>query len=191
MASTTVRELVVDDFAPFRRFVAAILAEQPTLRIVGEAADGWEAVQKAEELQPDLILLDIGLPQLNGIDAARRIRKVSPKSKLLFVSQESSPDVVQAALATGARGYVVKTNAGRELLPAITAVLYGEEFVGVTRDALHRPTATRAVIPPCHDVLFYSDDVPFLDGFAQFIAAALNAGNAVIMVTTEAHRGGD
>jgi DNA-binding NarL/FixJ family response regulator len=75
-----------------------------------------EAVQKALELQPDLILLDIGLPRLNGIEVARRIRKVSPGSKILFVSQESSADAVQEALGTGARGYVVKTDAGTELL---------------------------------------------------------------------------
>ena len=99
------------------------------MQIVGEASDGLEAVQKAEELQPDLIVLDIGLPTLNGIEAARRIRKLSPESKILFVSQESSADVVQEALALGALGYVVKAHAGSELLAAVEAVLQGRQFI--------------------------------------------------------------
>jgi len=91
-----------------------------------------EAVQKVEELQPDLIVLDIGLPSLNGIEAARRIRKVSPESKILFVSQESSADVVQEALGTGAHGYVVKSDAGSELLPAVKAVLEAKRFISAS-----------------------------------------------------------
>jgi DNA-binding NarL/FixJ family response regulator len=81
-----------------------------------------EAAQKAHELQANLILLDIGLPTLNGIDAARRIRKVAPKSKILFVSQESSSDVVEEALALGALRYVVKIHAGSDLLAAVEAI---------------------------------------------------------------------
>ena len=87
-------------------------------------------MRTAKELQPDLIVLDIGLPSLNGIEAARRIRKLSPKSKILFVSQESSADVVRAALGTGAQGYVLKSDAGSELLVGVNAVLRGEQFVG-------------------------------------------------------------
>ena len=101
---SSVRVLVVDDYEPFRRFVCSTLEQRPELQIVGEASDGLEAVQKAEELQPDLIVLDIGLPTLNGIEAARRIRKLSPESKILFVSQESSADVVQEALRFGRTG---------------------------------------------------------------------------------------
>jgi len=99
------------------------------MQIVGEASDGLEAVQKAEEVQPDLIVLDVGLPTLNGIEAARRIRKLSPRSKILFVSQESSADVVEMALSLGARGYVAKTRIGIELVAAIDAVLDGRQFV--------------------------------------------------------------
>lgn len=106
-----------------------MLRKRSGLQIVGETADGLEAVQKAEELQPDLVVLDIGLPSLNGIEAARRIRKLSPESKILFVSQESSGDVVQEALALGALGYVVKTHAGSELLAAVEAVCQGRPFV--------------------------------------------------------------
>jgi len=99
---------------------------------VGEVSDGLEAVRKVEELQPDLIVLDIGLPSLNGIEAARRIRKLSPESKILFVSQESSADVVQEALVTGAHGYVVKSHAGSELLPAVKAVLEAKRFISAS-----------------------------------------------------------
>ena len=96
---------------------------------IGIASDGLEAVQKAKELQPDLILLDIGLPSLNGIEVARQIRKLSPESKILFVSQESSADVVQEALGTGALGFVFKSDAERELLEGVNAVRRGERFV--------------------------------------------------------------
>jgi DNA-binding NarL/FixJ family response regulator len=116
--------LIVDDFAPFRRIVRWIIAGcLPALHIITEEGDGLVAVQRAEELQPDLILLDIGLPGLNGIEAARRIRKLSPESKIVFVSQESSDDVVQEPLATGACGYVFKANAVRDLLAPVIAVL--------------------------------------------------------------------
>jgi len=106
------------------------LREKADLQIIGEVSDGLEAVRKAKELQPDLILLDIGLPSLNGIEAARRICTVSAKSKILFVSQEFSSEVIQEALGTGARGYVAKIDAGKELLEALRAVLRGEQFVG-------------------------------------------------------------
>jgi CheY-like chemotaxis protein len=130
MPARSIRVLVVEDYEPFQRFVVSILEKQPELQIICRVSDGLEAVQKAEELQPDLILLDIGLPSLNGIEVARRIRKLSPKSKILFVSQESSADVVQGALGTGAQGYVVKSDARRELLEGVNAILRGEQFVG-------------------------------------------------------------
>src|SRR6201984_2604385 len=127
--TSSVRVLVVEDSEPFRRFICSMLGKRPELQIIGEVSDGLEAVQRGEELQPDLILLDIGLPSLNGIDAARRIRKVAPHSKILFVSQESSTDVAQEALGLGALGYVVKAYAGRELLVAVEAVGQGREVV--------------------------------------------------------------
>ena len=129
METSSVRVLVVEDYEPFRRFICSTLRKRPELQIVGEITDGLEAVQKAEELQPDLIVLDIGLPSLNGIEAARRIRKLSPESKILFVSQESSADVVQEALALGALGYVVKAHAGSELLAAVGAVLENRQYI--------------------------------------------------------------
>jgi DNA-binding NarL/FixJ family response regulator len=124
-----VRVLIVEDFVTFRRFVCSTLGTKPELQVVGEASDGQEAVQKAEELKPDLILLDIGLPTLNGIDAARQIRKLSPESKIIFLSQESSADVIEAALSLGALAYVVKTRAESDLLAAVDSVLLGKRFV--------------------------------------------------------------
>jgi DNA-binding NarL/FixJ family response regulator len=121
--------LVVEDFEPFRRFVCSTLRKTPKLRVVCEVSDGLEAVQKAEELKPDLILLDIGLPTLNGIEAARQIRKLAPESKILFLSQESSADIVQEALNLGALGYIVKAHVGSDLLDAVEAVTLGEQFV--------------------------------------------------------------
>jgi DNA-binding NarL/FixJ family response regulator len=127
---SSVGVLVVEDHEAFRRFVCSTLKRRPRLQIVCEASDGLEAVRKAEELHPDLILLDVGLPSLNGIEAARRIRELSQKSKILFVSQESSVDLVHAAVAAGAKGYVLKMDAGKELLQAIDVVLQGGQFLG-------------------------------------------------------------
>lgn len=121
---------MVEDFEPFRRFIASTLRTRPDLQIICEARDGLEAVQRAQELLPDLIVLDIGLPKLNGMEAARQIRKLSHESKILFLTQEPSDDLVQEALRLGALGYVVKARAGSELLPAVEAVLQGNQFVG-------------------------------------------------------------
>jgi DNA-binding NarL/FixJ family response regulator len=123
---------VVDDFEPFRQLVRSTVAGKLELQIVGEASDGLEAVQKAAELKPDLILLDVALPSLNGIEAARQIRKLVPESKIIFLSQESSAEVVQEALSLGAWGYVVKTRAGSELLRALESVVSGKRFVSGT-----------------------------------------------------------
>ena len=127
-SAPAVRVLLVEDFEPFSRFLRSVLGKHKGLQIVCEASDGLEAVHRAEELQPDLILLDIGLPTLNGIEAARRIRKLSPASKIIFVSQESFPDVVREALSLGAFGYVVKIDARIDLLAAVDAVLAGTQF---------------------------------------------------------------
>jgi len=173
-----------------------------------EASDGVEAVELAQELQPQLILLDIGMPKLHGIDAARRIRELVPQSKILFVSQESSVDVVQEAFSIGASGYVVKMDVGCELLTAVSAVLRGERFVGsrfaghsfkgasdVPAPGIARGNEVFAPLQPQgaetarrHKVGFYSDDRRLVDDVTQFIGAALKAGNAAIVVATESHR---
>lgn len=126
---SSIHVLVVDDFEPWRQEICSILETQPELRVIAETADGLEAVHKAKELQPDLILLDIGLPTLNGLEAASRIPQVAPGAKILFLTQNSDKEIVRAALSTGAQGYILKTDAGRELLPAVAGVLGGDNFV--------------------------------------------------------------
>jgi len=126
---TVISILLVEDFEPFRSFISSLLQEKPHLQVVSEASDGLEAVRRAQEFNPDLILMDIGLPGLNGIDAARQIRELVPESKIIFLTQESSADVVQEALALGALGFVVKMKAASELLSAVETVLLGKTFV--------------------------------------------------------------
>jgi len=210
LATSSVRVLVVDDFEPFRRFISSTLRRNLRVQVICEVSDGQEAVQKAEELQPDLVVLDIGLPKLNGIEAARRIRRLSPNSKILFVTQESSATMVQEALATGARGYVVKADAGSQLSAAVSAVLRGGRFVGSRfadcdftgawlephPESFRPPKAfaplqlDKPEIIRSHKVDFYADDARLLNGFTQFIEAALKTGNPAIVVATESHRDG-
>jgi DNA-binding NarL/FixJ family response regulator len=185
-----IRILVVDDFKDWRRQVHSLLQARPEWQVIAEASDGSEAVQKAEDLKPDLILLDIGLPKLNGIEAARRIRQRSPSSKIIFLSQNSDLDFVRAAVGMGALGYVLKTDAGRELLPAVVAVLGGKQFFSTSVKG-HQFTDTSAEkAAHRHEVQFYSDEALLLDTFARFIAVALKSGRAAIVVITESHRDG-
>ena len=207
LATSSIRVLVVDDYEPFRRFVFSTLEQTPELHVVGEASDGLEGVHKAEELQPDVVVLDLALPTLNGIEAARRIRKLSPESKILFVSQESSADLVQEALRVGALGYVLKVDAGSELLDALEAVRQGRQYLSSGLSDHHCSDAAEKLPPRSlaqagspiagtekreaprnHEVQFYSDDASFLVGLTCFIKAALEAGSAVIVVATESHR---
>ncbi len=179
--------LVVDDYEPICRLVCSIL-EKADIQVIGQASDGLEALSKAEELRPDLILLDIGLPKLNGMDAARRLLSANPHTKIIFLSQESSPDVVQEALNLGALGYVHKSRVHRELLPAIDSALAGRQFMGNGLKAHALPPMTNGHGLHCHEILVYSDDSVLVDGFARFIASALNAGNPALFVVTESHR---
>ena len=201
LEGSTFRVLVVDDYESWRSFASRSLRKNPKLQVVSEASDGLEAIQKAQDLQPDLILLDIGLPTVNGIEAARRILQYAPETKILFASQESSSDIVQEALRTGARGYVLKSTAATELLPAVEAVLQGKQFVSVSLtpspfgDVENERTAhdrcrddSNVEIVHHHEVGFYSDDRRLLDDVTQFIATALKPGNAAIVAATESHR---
>ena len=121
----SVRILLVDDYEPFRRFVSSLLRCNLRSPIISEASDGLEAIDQAQAQQPDAVLMDIGLPKLNGIEAARRILTLSPKSRILFVSQESSDDVVKEALGVGACAYIIKLRSAGELLAAVDDTLRG------------------------------------------------------------------
>jgi DNA-binding NarL/FixJ family response regulator len=129
MAGLAMRVLVADDYQPLRRFVSSTIAKLPQLKLVGEASDGLEALQKAQELQPEMILLDLNLPKLNGFEVARRIRERTPQLKIIFFSADRSFDTAEDALRMGAVGYLVKTDAGTKLVPAIEAALQGKQFV--------------------------------------------------------------
>ena len=173
--------LVVDDLSEFRHFICSALLLKPEFQ-VAEASDGLEAVQKASELQPDLIVLDISLPMLDGLEVARRVRNLVPAAKILFCSVESDSDLIREALILGA-GYIYKPRLRNDLMPAIEAVFRGEKFVS----DLGLNGRTDA---PRHEVQFYSNDEVFLDSFARFIAVAIKAGDAAIVVATESHLNG-
>jgi DNA-binding NarL/FixJ family response regulator len=132
MGAPSIRVLVVEDYGPWLRYISSELQKLSNLQAIGEVSDGLDAVQQAQELQPDLILLDIGLPTINGIEVAKRIREVSPASKILFVSENRSPEIAEQALNTGAGGYVLKSDAVSDLLPAIKAVLQGKRFISAS-----------------------------------------------------------
>jgi DNA-binding NarL/FixJ family response regulator len=129
LGAPIVRILVVEDYEPFRLFLTSLVQKKPEWQIVCEVSDGPQAILKARDLQPTLVLLDIGLPELDGIEVARQIRDKAPNSKILFVSQEPSEEIVREVLALGARGYVLKAQSARELIPAIDAVLRGQRVV--------------------------------------------------------------
>jgi len=118
----TFRILIADDHEVVRRGIRALLEGHTGWEVSGEAKDGREAVQQAGELKPDLVLLDIGMPNLNGIDAARQILATCPATNILVLTMHYSPQVVQEVLAVGARGFLLKSDAGRDLVTAVEAV---------------------------------------------------------------------
>jgi len=128
----SIQVLVVDDHEVARRGIRSVLAGDPDLKVVAEVADGEEAVQKAHDLHPEIVLLDISLPGISGIEAARGIKSVSPESRIIFVSQHDSVPLVKDALRAGASAYVVKSDAGHDLLSAIEAAQEGRAFVSRT-----------------------------------------------------------
>jgi len=122
-----VRVLVVDDFEKWREYVCATIQEIPGLQVVGEAADGLEAIQKSKDLRPHLILLDISLPRLDGIEVARRLSQVCPESRIIFVTENRSSDIREEGFRAGGSAFVIKSESASELIAAINAVLKRRE----------------------------------------------------------------
>jgi len=122
------RILVVDDNELIRKQICGLL-QREEFEVICEASNGLDAVRYAEQLQPDLVILDITMPLLGGIEAAGRIRRVAPKAPIVFLSQHNLTALSDAALATGAQGYVLKSDAFKDLIPAIHAAAAGERFV--------------------------------------------------------------
>src|SRR5215469_13347732 len=131
------RTLIVEDHEGFSRFMSLTLQEQAQCQVISQVSDGLQAIEKAEQLEPDLIVLDLGLPKLNGMEVARRLSKICPDAKMLIVSQDSSSDIVQAVLRIGVHGYLLKSDAA-DLPLAVDAILHDTVFVsphlnGITR----------------------------------------------------------
>jgi DNA-binding NarL/FixJ family response regulator len=130
----TVRILVVDDHPVVRHGLRTLLGSRPEWEIIGEAADGIEAVDKAHSLKPDVILLDVSMPRMDGLEACRRIRKIVPESEILIVTQHDSPQMMREAISAGAKGYVVKSNVARDLPAAVEAVSQHRPFTSLSHD---------------------------------------------------------
>lgn len=122
------RIILVEDFLPYRALISSLFATTHDLQVVAEVSSGTDAVEKTQELEPDLVLMDVGLPNLNGLEAARRIRKLVPSTKIVFLTAQTDVGIVREAFELGAMGYVLKRQAETELLPALSAVLQGRRF---------------------------------------------------------------
>jgi len=201
------RVLLVDDFPAFRDLLRSDLRKIPNLEVIGEASDGLEAVQKFRQLHPDLVLLDLGLPKLNGIEVIRRIKTLSAKAKILIVSADRSPVIVEEAFRSGAGGYLVKSDVARELRFALESVLVGVEYFSrLASDTIpdkpepFAPSASNGDQELSHNPLavdsfsrrhragVYFDDQSLSDDLGLFVGKALHSGNAAIVLASPSHR---
>jgi DNA-binding NarL/FixJ family response regulator len=129
----TTRILLVDDHPIVREGLRTVLQRRPGFEVVGEASDGVEALEKVERLDPDVLALDLTMPKMNGLEVCRQARQRKPQLEVLFVTQHDSPQMMREALVAGAKGYVVKSNAARDLLDAIETVSQHRVFTALTR----------------------------------------------------------
>jgi DNA-binding NarL/FixJ family response regulator len=185
------RVLVVEDHEWWRRHICAALDGTSRWQVVGTACDGIEGVQKARDLKPDVILLDVGLPGMDGLQAARQMLADDPSSRIVFVTEQQSLDIAGAALGIGARGFVVKSDARRDLLPAMEAVIEGERFISAKMAGRRfEPRSDLRIAKDLqrHEAGFYPDESSLLDSYATFVGGALDAGNGLVMVFTPSRR---
>lgn len=184
------RVLVVDDFEPWRRHLSSSLGKSARWQIVAEANDGPEAVRKAADLRPDLILLDVGLPTVNGIETARRILAHDSGLRILFVSEHQSWEVAEAALCAGARGYICKSDAGRELSPAMEAIIEGRRFVAERLGGRRLEQRTDRSLPyrRRHEAVFYSSNELRLHHWASIAKDALTTGATFLLLAFDERR---
>jgi len=129
-----VRILLVDDHPVVRQGLKTLLQGRPELEVVDEASDGVEAVEKVSRLRPDVVVLDVTMPRMSGIEACRIIKQKNPELEVLFVTQHDSPQMMREAIAAGARGYVVKSNLVRDLVEAVEAVSQHRPFTALARN---------------------------------------------------------
>lgn len=181
---------MVEDIEAWRCTLVSIVESGVDLEIVCQVADGETAVKKAAELKPELILLDIGIPRLNGLEAAKEIGKLPHTPKIIFVTQELSPEVVNEAFRIGASGFVAKMNAGTELLLAVDTVLRGGRFISrcVAPLELSSSDSFPRLPSEVHEVGFYTDDSLLLCDMIDFVARAIESGRACIVIATESHQ---
>ena len=199
------RILVVEDSDSLRSLICAALESHSEFRVVAQSREGFAAIQKAEQLQPDVVVLDIGLPNMNGFAVARHIRMRAPRARVLFLSLGSSAEDVRHAFGAGGHGYLTKLDAGHELLPAVSAVLQGGQFIsrtvrGLSTSDIAAPSTTGSARtegfhtqPPeterrLHLVEFHSSATRMLESFADFLSASLDANKRAIAITAESHR---
>ena len=145
-----IKILLVDDHVIMREGVRALLSSYDEIDIVGEAADGKEAIEKVNELSPDVVVMDIGMAGMDGLEATRRIKKIDKRVRILILTQHENREYLISAIKAGAAGYIPKKAMGADLIAAIHSVFRGDSFL--------YPSATSALI---EDYLFHIDEEPF------------------------------
>ena len=184
--------LIADDHAVVRRGLRALLETQEGWSICAEASDGRMAVEKAGEHQPDIVILDIGMPELNGLDAMAKIRDLAPQTRILVLTMHDSQEWIQSCLGAGAHGYVLKSDAERDLVSAVEALANNEPFF--------TPGATNVVVEDARENSNVADEGLFVDRLtcrehevAQLLAAGksnkeVGASLGISTRTVESHR---
>jgi DNA-binding NarL/FixJ family response regulator len=185
--AVALRVLIVDDYEPWRRCVRTVLHGQARYEIVGEACDGLEGLQKAQALEPDLILLDVGLPVLSGVEVAQRISACVPAGKILFISEHRSWDVVRSGLDAGGRGYLVKADVATDLLRALDAIAADGRFISESLWA--KPASDcgpLSYVPHAHEARCYGGEAILVDAFADSLENELASGHACVIAALPA-----